>query len=71
MQITEESVLAPAKVNLCLRVLGRRADGYHLLDSIFVSVSLYDRLHLRLTPPPHLVAAKPCDPQRRVGGCTG
>lgn len=35
---------APAKVNLCLRVVGRRADGYHLLDSIFAAVDLHDRL---------------------------
>ena len=27
---------APAKVNLSLKVVGRRADGYHLLDSIVV-----------------------------------
>lgn len=27
---------APAKVNLCLHVTGRRADGYHLLDSLVV-----------------------------------
>ncbi len=35
---------APAKVNLCLRVVGRRADGYHLLDSIFAAVDLRDRV---------------------------
>lgn len=28
--------LAPAKINLCLHVTGRRADGYHLLDSLVV-----------------------------------
>jgi 4-diphosphocytidyl-2-C-methyl-D-erythritol kinase len=35
---------SPAKVNLCLRVVGRRADGYHLLDSIFVAIDLCDRI---------------------------
>src|SRR5580765_4157701 len=35
---------APAKINLCLRVTGRRANGYHLLDSIFAAIDLYDRL---------------------------
>jgi 4-diphosphocytidyl-2-C-methyl-D-erythritol kinase len=33
---------SPAKVNLCLRVVGRRDDGYHLLDSIFVPIDLHD-----------------------------
>jgi len=37
-------VLAPAKVNLHLRVVGRRPDGYHFLESIVVAVTLYDRL---------------------------
>lgn len=40
-------IRAPAKINLTLRVVGRRADGYHLLDTILVPVSLYDELDLR------------------------
>src|SRR5690242_4923912 len=35
---------APAKVNLTLAVLGRRADGYHLLDSLVVFAKEGDRL---------------------------
>jgi 4-diphosphocytidyl-2-C-methyl-D-erythritol kinase len=35
---------APAKVNLTLAVLGRRADGYHLLDSLVVFADAGDRL---------------------------
>ncbi len=42
--------LAPAKVNLFLRITGRRPDGYHELDSIFVPVSLCDRVGLALRP---------------------
>jgi 4-diphosphocytidyl-2-C-methyl-D-erythritol kinase len=38
--------LAPAKVNLTLAVLGRRADGYHLLDSLVVFAGIADRLTL-------------------------
>ncbi|MEO9340021.1 4-(cytidine 5'-diphospho)-2-C-methyl-D-erythritol kinase [Mesorhizobium sp. SB112] len=35
---------APAKVNLALHVTGRRADGYHLLDSLIVFTAHGDRL---------------------------
>jgi 4-diphosphocytidyl-2-C-methyl-D-erythritol kinase len=35
-------VLAPAKINLYLRIVDRRPDGYHLLDSLMVPVSLCD-----------------------------
>lgn len=39
-------ILAPAKVNLFLRIVGRRADGYHLLDSVMAPVSLYDEIEV-------------------------
>ena len=38
-------VPAPAKINLFLHVVGRRADGYHLLQSMFVLVDWCDTLH--------------------------
>ena len=37
---------APAKVNLFLHVVGRRDDGYHLLQSVFVLIDWADTLHL-------------------------
>ena len=39
------SLFAPAKVNLALHVLGRRADGYHDLDSIVAFADVGDSLH--------------------------
>jgi 4-diphosphocytidyl-2-C-methyl-D-erythritol kinase len=41
---------SPAKVNLCLRIVGRRADGYHLLDSIFATIDLCDRIDVSVEP---------------------
>lgn len=40
----EIAVDAPAKVNLYLHVVGRRADGYHLLDTLMVFTELGDRI---------------------------
>jgi len=37
---------APAKVNLFLHVVGRRPDGYHLLQSVFVLIDWADTLHI-------------------------
>ncbi|AXV14565.1 4-(cytidine 5'-diphospho)-2-C-methyl-D-erythritol kinase [Neorhizobium sp. SOG26] len=38
--------LAPAKINLALHVVGQRADGYHLLETIVTFADKGDRLHL-------------------------
>jgi 4-diphosphocytidyl-2-C-methyl-D-erythritol kinase len=40
--------LAPAKLNLFLHVVGRRADGYHLLQTVFRFIDFSDRLHFSL-----------------------
>lgn len=42
--------LAPAKVNLCLHVVGRRDDGYHLLESLVCFVGLGDWLEVEPGP---------------------
>jgi 4-diphosphocytidyl-2-C-methyl-D-erythritol kinase len=55
------SELAPAKINLFLRVTGRRPDGYHQLDSLFVPVTLYDRIGLGVRPSPTPEVLLRCD----------
>ena len=38
---------APAKVNLYLKVLGKRRDGYHNIETVFERINLFDRITLR------------------------
>ena len=42
-------ITAPAKINLTLDVTGRRADGYHLLDTVMQTVTLSDEVNISLT----------------------
>ncbi len=48
MQQMRLSLQAPAKINLGLRIKGRRPDGYHLLDTLMQKVSLCDEVELSL-----------------------
>jgi 4-diphosphocytidyl-2-C-methyl-D-erythritol kinase len=50
---------APAKVNLTLEVLGRRADGYHELVSLVAFADVGDQLTLEPGLPPEVVVAGP------------
>jgi 4-diphosphocytidyl-2-C-methyl-D-erythritol kinase len=40
-------VLAPAKVNLSLRVLGRRGDGFHEIETVIAPISLCDEIKIQ------------------------
>jgi 4-diphosphocytidyl-2-C-methyl-D-erythritol kinase len=41
---------APAKLNLCLHVTGRRADGYHLLQTVFQLIDVCDEILVDVVP---------------------
>lgn len=43
-------IAAPAKLNLFLHITGRRSDGYHLLQSVFMLIDWCDTLHFELRP---------------------
>ncbi len=53
------AALAPAKVNLTLRILGRRADGYHELDSLVVFAGCGDHLTFDAGPSLDLTVTGP------------
>jgi 4-diphosphocytidyl-2-C-methyl-D-erythritol kinase len=50
---------APAKLNLFLHVVGRRADGYHLLQTVFRFIDLADSLRFEPRGDGHIVLATP------------
>ena len=49
------TVAAPAKVNLFLHIVGRRSDGYHLLESLFVLIDWCDTITLTRRAAPDIV----------------
>lgn len=51
------SLHSPAKINLFLRILHKRADAYHELASLFQTVDLSDILHLSLSETDSLVCS--------------
>jgi 4-diphosphocytidyl-2-C-methyl-D-erythritol kinase len=55
-------VHTPAKLNLSLHILGRRPDGYHLLDSIVAPITIFDRVSVRVTPSSQLGITLRCSP---------
>ena len=68
-----DSITLPAfaKINWTLRVLGKRADGYHEIDTIFQTISLHDSITLEVTVDPHISLScddpsLPCDERNLV-----
>lgn len=59
------SLRSPAKMNLFLRIVRRREDGYHELASLFQTIDLCDRLHVDLSSEDRLVCNQPHIPTDR------
>ena len=55
MSDTTITLPAFAKINLTLRILEKRADGYHDLDTIFQTISLHDTIEMSLIDQPHII----------------
>src|SRR2546425_5733319 len=69
--MSEVRIPAYAKINLRLDILGKRADGYHELRTIFQTISLHDELRLRTSQRPGITltvcgnAALAAEPARK------
>jgi 4-diphosphocytidyl-2-C-methyl-D-erythritol kinase len=55
-------VVAPAKINLSLRVLGRRSDGFHEIETLITPISLCDQIKIDRRPGKQKIAFRCDDP---------
>jgi 4-diphosphocytidyl-2-C-methyl-D-erythritol kinase len=60
-------LLAPAKVNLHLKVLGKRRDGYHSIETIFERIALCDKVVLRKSKAVKIFCSDPDVPTDKKG----
>ncbi len=55
-------VMAPAKINLSLRVLGRRSDGFHEIETFIAPISICDEIRIDRRPGKQEIAFRCDDP---------
>ncbi len=60
-------VKAPAKINLRLKVTGRRPDGYHLLEMVMVKLELADEIEFEIVPEGISIEIPPNPPLSKGG----
>ncbi|MDO5686657.1 MAG: 4-(cytidine 5'-diphospho)-2-C-methyl-D-erythritol kinase [Neisseria sp.] len=56
---TARAYPAPAKLNLMLKIIGRRTDGYHLLETVFTLIDLCDTVYLQTRDDGQIVLHNP------------
>jgi 4-diphosphocytidyl-2-C-methyl-D-erythritol kinase len=61
-------VIAPAKINLSLRVLGRRSDGFHEIETFIAPISLCDEIKIEQRSGKHGIAFRCDNPSVPKGG---
>lgn len=62
------TVLAPAKLNLFLRIVARRSDGYHDIESVMAAINIYDTLTFETLPSGEIeLNVVDASPRSRVG----
>lgn len=57
----EIKIKAPAKINLSLDIVGRKENGYHLLEMVMQSIDLYDTVSLSVQPAEEFSVEITCD----------
>jgi 4-diphosphocytidyl-2-C-methyl-D-erythritol kinase len=62
IEMQRMQILAPAKINLSLKILGRRDDGFHELETLIAPISLYDELRIEKKRPGNEIKFRCDDP---------
>ena len=60
-------ILSPAKINLCLHIIGKRTDGYHEIETLMCCIGLYDEVGIQFdTDNTSITCSDPLVPQNET-----